>query len=447
MSPSDKDRGQGLGTAAASPPRVKVEVVERQDMLDGLAKSFGDLVRRLVSELDGMKGVQTNNETRLQDFHKRLERLEKAVEALSPGRPRAGSTREEKVREPKAVPRAIPSLDDLPSQREETRKITVTPEFLAGVSSRQKSEAQETSASSLPAERGRVAGPSWLKVAQQEETERRERHQQQLQKCQIAIRYWLGLGKLLRIELSGAEKFVHDLLERSAAALDSFTPELEERLQKSHQGLQIVGRMLKRILEQEARWKELSEDSGAPPEFKGVSAARVEDLLKGVSGEEAGKRVILGELQSAAEANQRVVLDANALMEKTRNRLVNFVDRQVLPLLDGVSDGIRNLSVVHGELPKESKASPEWKSFLQCHDLTKKTLDEVLFNIGIQRMEITVGMPIDFKRHEPFEAESAPELEDESVKEVLREGYEYTWENSEKHVLRPARIIAVKNSE
>ena len=69
----------------------------------------------------------------------------------------------------------------------------------------------------------------------------------------------------------------------------------------------------------------------------------------------------------------------------------------------------------------------------------------MLNDLGVFRMEIEPGMPIDFERHEPSSVEADPAMENEQVKEISREGYEYVDHDENRQTLRVARVVAVKN--
>jgi len=66
--------------------------------------------------------------------------------------------------------------------------------------------------------------------------------------------------------------------------------------------------------------------------------------------------------------------------------------------------------------------------------------------VKIRPIEVEIGKKIDYNCHVPFDTQPDKYLPNEIIKEVIRKGYEYQLEESEKwQVLRPAKVIVVKN--
>jgi molecular chaperone GrpE (heat shock protein) len=71
----------------------------------------------------------------------------------------------------------------------------------------------------------------------------------------------------------------------------------------------------------------------------------------------------------------------------------------------------------------------------------------MLNDIGVYRMDIEPGMMIDFERHEPSSVEADPEMENEQIKEISRDGYEYADHKGNQQTLRVARVVVIKNDD
>ena len=71
----------------------------------------------------------------------------------------------------------------------------------------------------------------------------------------------------------------------------------------------------------------------------------------------------------------------------------------------------------------------------------------MLNDVGVYRMDIEPGMMIDFERHEPSLVEADSEMENEQIKEIGRDGYEYVAQNGNRQTLRLARVVVVKNND
>jgi molecular chaperone GrpE (heat shock protein) len=53
---------------------------------------------------------------------------------------------------------------------------------------------------------------------------------------------------------------------------------------------------------------------------------------------------------------------------------------------------------------------------------------------------------IDFERHEPASVEADPAMENEQIKEISRDGYDYVAPDGDRQTLRVARVVVVKNN-
>ena len=69
----------------------------------------------------------------------------------------------------------------------------------------------------------------------------------------------------------------------------------------------------------------------------------------------------------------------------------------------------------------------------------------MLNDLGVHRMDIETGMPIDYERHEPSSVEADPAMADEQIKEISRDGYDYVEANGDHQILRVARVVVIKN--
>jgi molecular chaperone GrpE (heat shock protein) len=67
--------------------------------------------------------------------------------------------------------------------------------------------------------------------------------------------------------------------------------------------------------------------------------------------------------------------------------------------------------------------------------------------MGIQPMKVEIGKPVDYLLHDPISTEEDFNLDNESVKEVTRSGYEYKHDLLDKVIiLRSSQVVVVKNN-
>ncbi len=119
----------------------------------------------------------------------------------------------------------------------------------------------------------------------------------------------------------------------------------------------------------------------------------------------------------------------------------------MLPILDGLDDGEQFARQLFPPCaPEEGEPHEAVVRWMGVYAGVRERLMTLLADIGITRMTVTSGMPMDYLRFMPFDVESDPELDNESVKSATRAGYQYQEEaEGAQNVLRPAQVIVVKN--
>jgi molecular chaperone GrpE (heat shock protein) len=91
----------------------------------------------------------------------------------------------------------------------------------------------------------------------------------------------------------------------------------------------------------------------------------------------------------------------------------------------------------------ESKLS-EW---FNTYFTLSSTILTMLNDLDVYRIDVEPGMMIDFERHEPSSVEADPVMENEQIKEISRDGYEYVNRNGDRHTLRVVRVVVIKNND
>jgi molecular chaperone GrpE (heat shock protein) len=141
------------------------------------------------------------------------------------------------------------------------------------------------------------------------------------------------------------------------------------------------------------------------------------------------------------------VSKAGELADKRQKTWLDFIGKQVLPILDGIIDGKNHTSILIDELKEQYQASEsklsEW--FITYFTLSS-TILTMLKDLGVYRMDIEPGVAIDFERHEPSSVEADPVMENEQIKEISRDGYDYDAHDGNRQTLRVARVVVIKNN-
>lgn len=279
----------------------------------------------------------------------------------------------------------------------------------------------------------------------QEEAQLEEDRQQYDENVEEA-HYWQELGQTLASKVESAAGAAQDLINESQHIVAALPEELQEALKNHQEGLYIIGRMLERLISPGERLKKLAGNIEIPGDLKVMTEDQWRELLEEATEKEAALKKLHHQLKTLGKENYRIVSMSNDLVKKRKDQLLSFLEKQVLPILDGVYDGQKHLNPRIAELqqryPDDSSKLQAW---LEIYEKLAYELEQVIEQVKVHEIEVLPGSPIDFERHEPFAIESDPEKEDEQIKEIARRGYEYTAHNGEFQVLRAAQVVVVKN--
>jgi molecular chaperone GrpE (heat shock protein) len=208
--------------------------------------------------------------------------------------------------------------------------------------------------------------------------------------------------------------------------------EVQERLRKRHEGIQLIGRMVDRLQEKLPNLP--SEDS-----ISTFNQALGEIPEAGQATEQA--------LKKHSNENYLLIVAARNLAEKRRKTLLHLV-LEILKILDDLELAAQNTKTILEEIKLQYSEShshlehlDKWFSF---YSTLQHEISQVLSTNQITSMSVKRGDRADYSRHEPTHGEPDSELKTEFVKEVIRQGYTYCW-NDELQILRPAQVTIVKN--
>jgi len=260
--------------------------------------------------------------------------------------------------------------------------------------------------------------------------------------------FWFERGKKLKLMIKEAADSTDEVVANSNKILESQPDELKKELGSSQQGLNIIGRMLQRLINQDDRLKSLVEEIELDDNLKEISEDEWMELLEGEVNEKSAQKKINKNLDIIRRSNYKLVSKAGELADKRQKTWLDLIGKQVLPILDGIIDGKNHTSTLIDDLMEqyqesESKLS-EW--FNTYFTLSSAILT-MLNDLDVYRMDIEPGMMIDFELHEPSSVEADPEMEDEQIKEISRDGYEYVAHNGNRQTLRVARVVVIKNND
>ena len=284
--------------------------------------------------------------------------------------------------------------------------------------------------------------------AKAEEQESIKDDEKSIKLCLKNAEFWLERGKRLKLMIKEAADATDEVIANSNEILESLSKELKKALESSQQGLNIIGRMLQRLVNQDDRLKSLVEEIELADNLKELEEDEWMKLMEGEMNEKSAQKKINKNLDIIRRSNYKLVSKAGDLADKRQKTWLDFIGKQVLPILDGIIDGKNPTSILIDELTEqyqesESKLS-EW---FNTYFTLSSTILTMLNDLGVYRMDIEPGMMIDFERHEPSSVEADPVMENEQIKEISRDGYEYVAHNGNRQTLRVARVVVIKNND
>jgi chromosome segregation ATPase len=270
--------------------------------------------------------------------------------------------------------------------------------------------------------------------------------QKSIELCLKNAGFWLERGKRLKRMIEEAANATDEVIANSNKILESLPNELQKTLASSQQGLNIIGRMLQRLIKQDDRLKSLVAEIEFADKLKEIEEDEWIQLLEGEVNENSAQKKINKNLDTIRRSNYKFVSNAGELADRRQKTWLDFIGKQVLPVLDGIIDGKNHTSILLDELREqyqesESKLS-EW---FNTYFTLSSTFLTRLNDIGVYRMNIELGMMIDFERQEPSSVEADPAMQNEQIKEISRDGYEYDAHDGKRQMLRVARVVVIKN--
>ncbi|WP_206756679.1 nucleotide exchange factor GrpE, partial [Aerosakkonema funiforme] len=276
--------------------------------------------------------------------------------------------------------------------------------------------------------------------------------EQQLNDCYIQAQHWAHRGVMLFDAIASTVQLCQNkLFPEYQKVKDELPVPVQEKLQKRHQGIEIIGRMLERIVEPA---RELYETETPNRELPRVSKPELIDILSNETNPESARQAIAKKFKEIGDRRYKCIAEIRELAERRQQRWLNFVEKKVLPIVDGIESGQRYSQPLVAQLKNEN---PNWSTKLDdwfkiYHNLHLNLL-HALEQMEVYPMQVKTKTPIDYTHHEPFDVQDDESLPNEYIKEVIRQGYEYLSQKSkvksqkskEFLVLRTAQVVVVKN--
>lgn len=254
---------------------------------------------------------------------------------------------------------------------------------------------------------------------------------------------WAARSKALLEGIETSVRECNDIMAQSVTFAAAWPPELIGKMQGRQQGLDIISKMLNRLLQHPSA---PAGDAIAEVPLPALEQAGWLDFLRDVQDEETGREQMGQRLKRASIERYQIISQVRNQAEANKKRFLSFLEKQLLPILDGLDEGLAYSEAVVQAAKLEFPASASsLNAWLETYNAMRGELLKVLTPIGVLPMDKNIGETVDYERHEPFDVEPDATLPNESIKALVRKGYEYREVGSPPRVLRAAQVIVVKN--
>lgn len=299
---------------------------------------------------------------------------------------------------------------------------------------------------SLLDEQSEIKFPDLIEQALAKDKAELEQDKQELKIHAQKIQQWTQRGKTLKQTLKANEERIEQILSDSRKIQGSLPHHLQEQFQGRQQGLDLIGKMLNRLLES----TEIdTDDNSELLELPSLSQPDLMTLIEAEQLEQSAEKLIKNKSKEVGIQRWQLVTQQRDLAEQYRKNWLHFVERKVLPILDGINEGQQHAETLISQLPKDNAEQEDnFKHWLQTYSDLQELFSQLLRYIKVYPMQVNIGKSMDYLRYEPFDVQPDSTLNNECVKEEIRQGYEYEIETEkEPLVLRPALVVVVKNDQ
>lgn len=233
-------------------------------------------------------------------------------------------------------------------------------------------------------------------------------------------------------------------LARSLVSLQALPEDCQNLLASRQETLSLIGKMILRLQERVETLREPGPDTSE--ELQSLDAEQLAAALQSDDTLDL-EAVVKRALRAAGDGRYAKIKDIRLTAEAKRAACLYFVEKVVLPVVDGVDEGerITRSLLTPDRLPSDPAALSQLNEWLGVYEELRATLLRALESAHIHSMDVAVGTPVDYTLHEPFDVEADPLLTDESIKMVTRRGFVMLAPDTEPMVVRPAQVVVVRN--
>ncbi|MBS0016303.1 MAG: nucleotide exchange factor GrpE [Arthrospira sp. SH-MAG29] len=258
--------------------------------------------------------------------------------------------------------------------------------------------------------------------------------------------HWSNLNATLNHGLKSAiENWESNLLPDCCKLKEQLPDNIQERLRPRHEVIEMINRSLLQL--RDVVDGLMANELPAKPQLPAITQQQLRNIVDGDLDPDAASQAIETELNHVQRERYQQIRAIQDVAETNQKNFTNFVKNKVLAILDNLDEGERYSKPIVKELVEEKRQYQEiLEQWLGFHKILRANLLDLLTPLGISTMKIEIGSPIDWNRHEPLDKEAEPQLPNESIKEVIRNGYEFSMgDGKQPQLLREAMVIIVNN--
>ncbi|MCT7952980.1 nucleotide exchange factor GrpE [Ancylothrix sp. C2] len=258
--------------------------------------------------------------------------------------------------------------------------------------------------------------------------------------------HWSNLNATLNYDLKSAiENWQSNLLPDCRKLKEQLPEKIQERLKPRHEVIEMINRSFLRL--RGVVDGLMANELPAKPQLPAITQQQLRNIVDADLDPDAASQAIETELNHVQRERYQQIRAIQDIAETHQKNFTNFVKNKVLVILDNLDEGERYSKPVIKELVEKTRQYQEiLEHWLGFHGILRANLLDLLTSLGISTMKIEIGSPIDWNRHEPLDKEADPQLPNESIKEVIRKGYEFSMgDGKQPQLLREAMVIIVNN--
>lgn len=261
------------------------------------------------------------------------------------------------------------------------------------------------------------------------------------------IQNWQERTKKLLDNLIQTNQICANLFDDCNEQFQALSEELQEKLKGRQEGLELVKKMLERVVEQIQTISASSDDLDLVDNLPEPNQQIIEGVINNQEDEDSAKLEINKEMKKIGNDRWLLVSRSRDLQKECQNKWLQFVDRKILPIIDGIENGQKHSENLIEELKQQYQNDQEHLSlWYGIYEKLRGNLIDMLESVQVHLAKVDVGMPIDYNKHQPCDVYLDKSLPEESIKEIVSQGYEYIKNSGEKMLLRPAQVIVVKQN-